>query len=68
MPRFTLVAIVGAMLLAVLCQASPVTAADTSAIRAVIDRQRDAWNRHDMDAFVAALTLDVDWVNIVGMH
>jgi hypothetical protein len=40
MHRFTLVAIAGALLLPVLCQASPVTAADASAIRAVIDRQR----------------------------
>lgn len=49
-------------------RASPVSAADASAIRAVIDRQMDAWNRHDMDAFVADMTPDVDWVNIVGMH
>jgi hypothetical protein len=68
MHRFALVAIAGAMLLPALCQARPVAAADASAIRAVIDRQRDAWNRHDMDAFVADTTPDVDWVNIVGMH
>jgi uncharacterized protein (TIGR02246 family) len=68
MHRFTLVAIAVAMLLPAPCQASQVAAADASAIRAVIDRQRDAWNRHDMDAFVADTTPDVDWVNIVGMH
>lgn len=68
MHRFSLLAIAGAILLPALCQASPVTAADATAIRAVIDRQMDAWNRHDMDAFVADTTPDVDWVNIVGMH
>lgn len=64
---FTL-AIAAAILLPVLAHASPVSAADASAIRAVIDRQADAWNRHDMNAFVADMTPDVDWVNIVGMH
>jgi uncharacterized protein (TIGR02246 family) len=68
MQRFTLIAIAGALLQPVLCQASPVADADASAIRAVIDRQMDSWNRHDMDAFVADMTADVDWVNIVGMH
>lgn len=63
------VAFAGAiLLLPALAQASPVAADDAQAIRAVIDRQVDAWNRHDMDAFVADTTPDVDWVNIVGMH
>jgi hypothetical protein len=31
---------------------SPVSTADEAAIRA-LDRQTDAWNSHDMDAFVA---------------
>jgi hypothetical protein len=60
MHRFTLVAIAGAMLPPVVCQANPIAAADTSAIRAVIYRQMDAWNRHDMDAFVADMIPDVD--------
>lgn len=68
MRRFTLAAIVGAILLPHPCLAGPVSPADAKAIRAVIDRQADAWNRHDMDAFVADTTPDVDWVNIVGMH
>jgi uncharacterized protein (TIGR02246 family) len=68
MRRFTLAVIAAAILLPALCHASPIAAADASAIRAVIDRQRDAWNRHDMDAFVADTTPDVDWVNIVGIH
>jgi uncharacterized protein (TIGR02246 family) len=45
-----------------------VPATDVAAIQAVLDRQREAWNRHDMDAFVADTTPDVDWINIVGMH
>ena len=47
---------------------SSVSAADEAAIRAIIDRQTDAWNKHDMDAFVADATPDVDWINVVGMH
>jgi len=47
---------------------SPVPAPDEAAIRAILDRQTDAWNRHDMEAFVADTTPDVDWINVVGMH
>ena len=47
---------------------SPVAAADEAEIRAILDRQTDAWNRHDMDAFVADAMPDVDWINVVGMH
>jgi uncharacterized protein (TIGR02246 family) len=47
---------------------SSVSAADEAAVRAIIDRQTDAWNKHDMDAFVADATSDVDWINVVGMH
>src|SRR4051812_24196451 len=32
---------------------SSVRAADQAPIRAILDRQTDAWNRHDMEAFVA---------------
>ena len=41
---------------------------DATAIRAILDRHVDAWNRHDMDAYVADATPDVDWINVVGMH
>jgi uncharacterized protein (TIGR02246 family) len=47
---------------------SPLLAADEAAIRAVLDRQTDAWNKHDMEAFVADTMPDVDWINVVGMH
>ena len=41
---------------------------DAAAIRAIVDRRRDAWNRHDMDAWVADTMPDVEWINVVGMH
>jgi uncharacterized protein (TIGR02246 family) len=47
---------------------SSVSSADEAAIRAIIDRQTEAWNKHDMDAFVAETMPDVDWINIVGRH
>jgi uncharacterized protein (TIGR02246 family) len=47
---------------------SSVSAADEAAVRAIIDRQTDAWNKHDMAAFVADAMPDVDWINVVGMH
>jgi uncharacterized protein (TIGR02246 family) len=47
---------------------SPVSVADEAAIRAILDQQTDAWNRHDMEAFVADAMPDVDWINVVGMH
>ena len=45
---------------------SSVAADDAAAIRALLDKRRDAWNRHDMDAFVADLTPDIEWINVVG--
>jgi uncharacterized protein (TIGR02246 family) len=51
-----------------LSSAAPVGAADVAAIQSVLDNLTDAWNRHDMDAFVAETAPDVDWINVVGMH
>jgi uncharacterized protein (TIGR02246 family) len=48
--------------------ASSVAADDAAAIRALLDKRRDAWNRHDMDAFVADLMPDIEWINVVGTH
>ncbi len=45
-----------------------ISAPDAEAIDAVLARKTDAWNRHDMDAFVADTLPDVEWVNVVGMH
>lgn len=67
-----------ALILGALCMSTPAYTAPTSAlsvdpgddaaIRAVMTRQADAWNRHDLDAYVAETTPDVEWVNVVGMH
>ena len=48
--------------------AQPVASTDRIAIERIVARQAEAWNHHDMHAFVADMTLDVDWINIVGMH
>lgn len=48
--------------------AAPVAAADAAAVTTVLNHLTEAWNMHDMDAFVAETTPDVDWVNVVGMH
>jgi uncharacterized protein (TIGR02246 family) len=48
--------------------ASAVSAEDAAAICAIIHRQVDAWNRHDMNAFVADMMPDVDFINVVSMH
>ena len=40
----------------------------TALYRAILDRQTDAWNRQDMDAFVVDTMPDVEWINVVGMH
>ncbi len=48
--------------------AAPVSPADAAAIQTVLNHLSDAWNVHDMDAFVAETTPDVDWINVVGMH
>jgi uncharacterized protein (TIGR02246 family) len=57
-----------ACLVAPVLSSAAVTPNDETAIQAVIDRQTDAWNQHDMAAFVADTTPDVDWINVVGMH
>jgi len=42
-------------------------AADEAQIRAALHGMDDAWNHHDMQAFVSYMTDDVEWVNVVGM-
>ena len=39
---------------------------DIAAIRAVQERQADAWNRHDASAYARLFTDDGDVVNVVG--
>lgn len=43
------------------------TMAEESAIQEIVREMEATWNRHDMKAYTALLTEDVDWVNIVGM-
>jgi uncharacterized protein (TIGR02246 family) len=40
---------------------------DEHAIRAVVDRFMDAWNRHDAKAFAAVFAEDADFTNVRGM-
>jgi uncharacterized protein (TIGR02246 family) len=40
---------------------------DEEAIRAVVDRFMDAWNRHDAKAFAATFADDADFTNWRGM-
>ncbi len=61
-------AIAGALIMSSPALAAPAPDADAAAIGQVLGHLTEAWNRHDMDAFVAETTPDVDWVNVVGMH
>ena len=40
----------------------------TQAVRVALDALEVAWRQSDGDAFAAACTTDVDFVNILGMH
>ena len=48
-------------------QAATVPEKDAAEIRAELQGMQDAWNRHDMKAFVSCMSDDVEWVNVVGM-
>ncbi len=48
-------------------QSPTLPTADEAQIRAALQGIGDAWNNHDMKAFVSYMTDDVEWVNIVGM-
>jgi uncharacterized protein (TIGR02246 family) len=41
---------------------------DEGAIRDVVRRWGDAWNRHDMAAMAMLLTADADFVNVAARH
>ena len=41
--------------------------ADEKAIRDVMDRFMDAWNRHDAHAFAAVFAEDADFTNVLGI-
>jgi uncharacterized protein (TIGR02246 family) len=44
------------------------SAADESAVRALVDQFADSWNRHDMKAMHELDTEDVEWINVVGHY
>src|SRR5215211_4875764 len=44
------------------------SAADESAVRALVTEFANTWNRHDMKAMHELDTEDVEWINVVGNH
>jgi len=48
-------------------QAVSLSQQDETQIRVALKGMDDAWNRHDMTAFVSYMADDVEWVNVVGM-
>ncbi len=42
-------------------------AGDEQAIHSTVMAVEESWNQHDMDAFAALLTPEVEWVNPAGM-
>lgn len=44
------------------------TAADESAVRAVVLEFASTWNRHDMKAMHELNTADVEWINVTANH
>jgi uncharacterized protein (TIGR02246 family) len=43
------------------------TEADQKAIRELMDRFMDSWNRHDAQAFAAVFAEDADFTNVLGI-
>src|SRR5256885_14652623 len=48
--------------------APELSAGDEKAIRQIMKDQETAWNKHDMNAYMAAYRDDADAINIVGMY
>jgi uncharacterized protein (TIGR02246 family) len=44
------------------------SAADESAVRALVSEFANTWNRHDMKAMHELDAEDVEWINVVGNH
>ena len=49
-------------------QATSLPEQDAAQIRAALKGMDDAWNRHDMQAFVSYMADDAEWVNVVRMR
>jgi uncharacterized protein (TIGR02246 family) len=47
-------------------QTDEVPAADAAQIHAALQGMQDAWNKHDMKAFVSFMADDVQWINVRG--
>jgi uncharacterized protein (TIGR02246 family) len=47
---------------------APLSGADESVVKALVNAFADSWNRHDMKAMHDLDTDDVDWINVVGHH
>ncbi len=56
----------GFMLAPVACR-STASAVDEAAVRGLVAKQAEAWNRHDAHAWAEVFTPDAEFVNIVGM-
>ena len=48
--------------------APTLNADDDSAVRAIVAKFADTWNRHDMNAMHALDTEDVEWINVTANH
>lgn len=69
MNRSRRLVLMGGVLAAVVAFAADgVHAQDEAALRALVDKQAEAWNRGDAAAWCAAFAPDADFVNIVGMN
>jgi uncharacterized protein (TIGR02246 family) len=60
------IAAISLALLPLAAMARTGTKADDEAIRAVLDRFAEAWNKHDAHAFAAVFAEDADFTNVFG--
>jgi uncharacterized protein (TIGR02246 family) len=69
MTRFLAVATWAVMMISTqaMGQTTELPQTDAAQIHAALKGMDDAWNRHDMKAFVSYMSEDVEWVNVVGM-
>jgi uncharacterized protein (TIGR02246 family) len=63
-----LLAVAGLCGLAAAKTPAPLSTADESAVKALVDAFADTWNRHDMKGMHDLDTDDVEWINVVGHH
>lgn len=56
----------GFMLAPLACQSSAASVKE-AAVRELVEKQAEAWNRHDAHAWAEVFTFDAEFVNILGM-